>query len=281
MIAAVGVGRQAEGQQRHERAGGRGVVGGLGSGDALDGALAELLGVLGELALGHVGQEGRDLGAARGEGAEGEAEGGAAQPRLPRAAPVVAAHPRRPTGMTPAALRRRWAATQSASPTAKRPTATTTTSMPSASCGDPEGQPLLAGHLVDADEADGEADEQGGEAADAGAAEHGADRDEGEQHDGEVLRRAEADRELHDLRREQGQQQRADGAGDEGADGGRGERLRGPAGLGHLVALDGRDDRGGLARGVEQDRGRRAAVHAAVEDAGEHDEAPGSARGRR
>ena len=48
--------------------------------------------------------------------------------------------------------------------------------------------------------------------------------------------------------------------------------LRGTAGLGHLVALDGRDDRGGLAGGVEQDRGRRAAVHAAVEDAGEEDE---------
>jgi hypothetical protein len=39
-------GRQAQRQQRHQRAGGRGVVGGLGPGHALDGAMAELLGVL-------------------------------------------------------------------------------------------------------------------------------------------------------------------------------------------------------------------------------------------
>ena len=43
----------------------------------------------------------------------------------------------RPTGITSAARRRRCAAIQSASPTAKMPTATTTTSMPSASCGMP------------------------------------------------------------------------------------------------------------------------------------------------
>lgn len=42
-----------------------------------------------------------------------------------------------PTGMTSAGLRRRCAATHIASPTAKIPTATTTTSMPSASCGMP------------------------------------------------------------------------------------------------------------------------------------------------
>ena len=43
--------------------------------------------------------------------------------------------------------------------------------------------------------------------------------------------------------------------------------------LGHLVALDGGDDRRALAGGVEQDRRRRPAVHAAVVDAGEHDAA--------
>ena len=90
--------RQPEGEQRDEHAGGAGVVGGLRAGDALDGALAELLGVLaaGELALGDVGQERRRLGAAGRQRAEREAERGAAQPRLPRAAPVVAAHERPP-----------------------------------------------------------------------------------------------------------------------------------------------------------------------------------------
>lgn len=43
----------------------------------------------------------------------------------------------RPTGITSAGLRRRCAATHRASPTAKMPTATTTTSMPSANCGMP------------------------------------------------------------------------------------------------------------------------------------------------
>ena len=37
-----------------------------------------------------------------------------------------------------------------------------------------DGEPLLAGDEVDADDADGQADEQGGEAADPGGAEHGA-----------------------------------------------------------------------------------------------------------
>ena len=69
-----GVRRQPEREHRHEGAGGGRVVGGLGAGDALDGAVAELLGVLGQLALGDVGQEGRDLGAAGRHGAEGEAE---------------------------------------------------------------------------------------------------------------------------------------------------------------------------------------------------------------
>jgi hypothetical protein len=38
---------------------------------------------------------------------------------------------------------------------------------------------------------------------------------------------------------------------------------------GHLVALERRDDGGAFARGVEQDRGGRAAIHGAVIDAGE------------
>jgi len=44
----------------------------------------------------------------------------------------------RPVGMMSAGRRLRWAATHRASPMAKIPTATTTTSMPSASCGMPK-----------------------------------------------------------------------------------------------------------------------------------------------
>ncbi len=66
-----------------------------------------------------------------------------------------------------------------------------------------------------------------------------------------------------------------DRAGDERADGGGGERRPAAAGLGHLVAFERGRQRGALARRVDQDRGGRAAIHAAVVDAGEHDERAG------
>ena len=103
-------------------------------------------------------------------------------------------------------------------------------------------------------------------------AQHRGDRDKREQHDRQVGRRAEGHRESRDRRGERRQQDGADGAGDERADGRGGQRLRGSAGFGHLVALDRGDHRRRLARCVQQDRRGRAAVHAAVEDAREHDE---------
>ena len=50
------------------------------------------------------------------------------------------------------------------------------------------------------------------------------------------------------------------------------ERRPAAAGLGHLVALERGRHRGALAGRVDQDRGGRAAIHAAVIDAGEHDQ---------
>src|SRR6266542_3486472 len=68
------------------------------------------------------------------------------------------------------------------------------------------------------------------------------------------------------------QQDGGDGRGDERPDGGGRERGSGATAPGHLVPLDRGRHRGGLAGCVEQDRGRRPAVHRAVVDAGEHDE---------
>ena len=68
---------------------------------------------------------------------------------------------------------------------------------------------------------------------------------------------------------------RGDQAGDERADRGRRQRRAAAALARHLVALERGDDRGALARRVEQDRGGRAAIHAAVVDAGEHDQRAG------
>ena len=54
----------------------------------------------------------------------------------------------------------------------------------------------------------------------------------------------------------------------------RGDRQRRPGAAlpRHLVAVDAGDDRRGLARQVDQDRGGRAAVLRAVIDAGQHDQ---------
>ena len=65
--------------------------------------------------------------------------------------------------MISARVRRMCAATHSASPTAKMPTATSTTSIPSASSGKPNVQPLLSGGGVDANQADHQPDRQRGE----------------------------------------------------------------------------------------------------------------------
>ena len=152
------------------------------------------------------------------------------------------------------------------------PTATTTTSMPVRQQRLVEAEPRLAGVEVEADQADGEAEEERDEAAQRRSAEHAGDHDHRQHHEGEVGRGADLDRHRRQRRGEEHDEERADRAGDEGADRRGGERLRGPSGPCHEVALEGRHHRRGLARCVEQDRGRRAAVHAAVVDAGEHDE---------
>ena len=84
--------------------------------------------------------------------------------------------------------------------------------------------------------------------------------------------RTELERDLGERRAEQRDQQRADGAGEERADGGDRQRRSGAALPRHLVAVDAGDDRGGLARQVDQDGGGRAAVLRAVIDAGQHDQ---------
>ena len=89
------------------------------------------------------------------------------------------------------------------------------------------------------------------------------------------FRRPEQDR---DLGQQRGKHHHADDrerAADKGADRDDGQRRAGAAFLGELVAVDRGDDGSGLAGDVEQDRGGRAAIHRAVEDAGHHDQARG------
>ena len=75
-----------------------------------------------------------------------------------------------PTGMTWAALRRRCAATHSASPRAKMADRDDDDVDAVGQLRLPERQPLLAGDLVDADQADREAEAERAEAAQAGGA---------------------------------------------------------------------------------------------------------------
>ncbi len=141
--------------------------------------------------------------------------------------------------------------------------------------GDAEGQPRLPGLQVDADEPERQPEEQRGQPAQRRVAEGGRDGDEGEHHQREVVGRPERQRELHHPRRDEGEAEGGDQPGDERADRRRGQRRPAAALARHLVALERGDDRGALARRVEQDRGGRAAVHAAVVDAGEHDQRGG------
>jgi hypothetical protein len=64
-------------------------------------------------------------------------------------------------------------------------------------------------------------------------------------------------------------------AGDEGADRRGRQRRPAAAGLGHLRAFERGRERSAFAGRIEQDRGGRAAIHAAVIDAGEHDHRAG------
>jgi hypothetical protein len=95
--------------------------------------------------------------------------------------------------------------------------------------------------------------------------------DQAEHHDGEVFRGADAHRHLGQRRRQYRDQQRRDATRQEGAERRRGQRRPRAPLLRHLVAVERRDDRGGLARQVDQDRGGRAAILRAVEDARHHD----------
>ena len=146
------------------------------------------------------------------------------------------------------------------------------TLMPSSSSGRPKGETRLPGLQVDPDQSEPDAEEQRRQPPDGGGAENRRHRHESEHHQGEIIGRPEFERPLHHDWREEGNPEGADRPGNERADGGGRERRAGPAVAGHLVALERRDDGGAFARGVEQDRGGRAAIHRPVINAGEENE---------
>jgi hypothetical protein len=137
-------------------------------------ALAELLLVAAELALGGVGEERRHLGAAGGQRAEREADAGAPQPRAPRALHVLAGHPVPAPLELVLRLHELLVAVAGAQPRRhvqgladrEEPHRHDHDVDPVAELVDAEGQPRLAGQLVDPHEADQQADGERDEAAD-------------------------------------------------------------------------------------------------------------------
>ena len=156
-----------------------------------------------------------------------------------------------------------------------RPMAMGAKSMPSRQLGDVEGEALGAGVDVGADQAEQQAEEHHGDRLDDRAAGQHDGGDQAERHQRAVVGRAEFLRHARQRFGEDHDDDGADGAGEERADGRDRQRRAGAAVARHLVAVETGDDRGGFARQVDQDRGRRAAVLRAVVDAGQHDQRGG------
>ena len=108
---------------------------------------------------------------------------------------------------------------------------------------DAERKALLAGIDVGADESEQQADDHHRDGLAQRAARQHDRADQPEHHQREVVGGLEFQRDLRQRRREQRDHQRGDAAGDERRDRGHPERGAGAALFGHLVAVDGGDDR--------------------------------------
>ena len=137
---------------------------------------------------------------------------------------------------------------------------------------DVEGEALGAGVHVGADQAEQQAEEHHGDRLDHRAAGQHDGGDEAERHQGAVVGGPELLRHARQRLGEDHDDDGADGAGEERADRRDRQRCAGAALARHLVAVEAGHDRRRLARQVDQDRRRRAAVLRAVVDAGQHDQ---------
>ncbi len=95
---------------------------------------------------------------------------------------------------------------------------------------------------------------------------------EAQHHQREELRRSELERDLSKRRGKQGKDHRRHGSGKEGADGRRRQRHPGASLARHLVAVEGGDHGGRLARHIDQNRRGRTAVLRTIVDTGQHDQ---------
>ena len=138
-----------------------------------------------------------------------------------------------------------------------------------------EGEALRAGIDVGADQAEQQAEEHHGDRLDDRAAGQHDRGHEAQRHQRAVVGRPELLRHARQRLGEDHDDDGADGAGEERADGRDRERRTGAALARHLVAVETGHHRGSFTRQVDQDGGRRAAVLRAVVDAGQHDQRGG------
>ena len=178
-------------------------------------------GCLRQLLLDRVGQERRNLGAAGRQHAERKADRGAAQPRLPRAPPVVARHPERARASSRSSRRRGSAYARDVQRLADREQPDRDHDDVDAveQLGHAEREARLPGQQVDADEAEQQAEEQARRArAPPTARAPRTTVDEREHHQREVLGRPEPQRAARRPAARAASAHRGDRAGDERAD---------------------------------------------------------------
>ena len=138
-----------------------------------------------------------------------------------------------------------------------------------------EREPRGAGHRVDADHGDQQAQGPGDDGLDHGFAGKCDQEGNTDHHQGEEFRRPDQQAQFPEGF---GGGDQADGgyrSADEGSDGGDGQRRPGLADLRHGIAVDGGDCRGCFTGGVQQDAGDGSPVGGAVEDGTQHDDRAG------
>ena len=220
----------------------------LGAGDALDGALAEVLRALRELLLDRVGGEGGEDVPAAGQDAEHRAEDGAAHDGRGDAAELRAGEPevRDPldhhvAGGLVLEVSQDLGDAEDADGDGDEVEA-------GVELEEAEGEARRAGVDVLADHAEQQAEHDHRQRLEDRAVGEGDRGDEAEDDQREVLRRPEVQRGAGERRGGEGEDEGRDGAGEEGAERGGGEGGAGLALARHLVAVDGGDGRGATRR---------------------------------
>ena len=153
-----------------------------------------------------------------------------------------------------------------------RPIATLTTPMPSVSSGTPKAKRATPELTSVPTMPEQQAEHDHRDRLEQRAVRQHDGADQAQHHQREVFGRAELERELGQRRRDGRDDDRGDAAGEERAERRDRQRRAGLALARHLVAVEAGDHRRRLARHVDQDRRRRAAVLRAVVDAGQHDQ---------